>query len=150
MVLDWETRASPENLHILRRSLGQNFQLVIDRECGPHDPLEARIPISRKGLDNMAALDRLLRHFLGYKVPPDRRITAQQRQRLKAMFRAIDGREHDASQREIARVLFGIERVASEHWKTSSLREAVSGLLEYGDAMIGGGYLKLLRFRRRL
>ncbi len=149
MVLDWETRASPETLHILRRSLGQNLLLIIDRECGPHDPLEARIPISRKGLDNMAALDRLLRQFLGYKVPPDRRITVQQRARLKAMFRAIDGREHDASQREIARVLFGVERVASEHWKTSSLRETVSGLLKYGDAMIGGGYLKLLRFRRR-
>lgn len=150
MFLDGETRDTAETLHVLRRGLGPDLQLVIDRDCSLDDPLEARIPISRDGLDRMAALDRVLRQFLGYKVPPDRRITTQQRQRLKAMFRAIDGREHDASQREIARVLFGIERVASEHWKTSSLRETVSGLLDYGDAMIGGGYLKLLRFRRRL
>ncbi|MCK9549338.1 DUF2285 domain-containing protein [Aquamicrobium sp.] len=150
MFLDGETKASAETLHILRRSLGTNLQLVIDRECSPDGPLEARIPISRDGLDRMAALERLLRQFLGYKVPLDRRITTQQRRRLKAMFRAIDAREHDASQREIARVLFGIERVASEHWKTSSLRETVSGLIDYGDAMIDGGYLKLLRFRRRL
>ncbi|WGG60822.1 DUF2285 domain-containing protein [Brucella intermedia] len=145
-----EIKAAPEALHILRRSINPDQHLMIDPNCRPDDPLEARISISRDGLDRLAALERLLRQFLGYKVPADRRMTDQQRRRLKSMFRAVDARQHNASQREIAGVLYGVERVASEHWKTSSLRDTVSELLKYGDAMIGGGYLKLLRFRRRL
>lgn len=148
--LDGETKAAAETLHILHRVFAPDLHLVVGPDCSPDDPLEARIRISRDGLDRLAALDRLLRHLLGYKVPPDRRMTAQQRRRFKAMLRAADGLEHRASQREIADVMFGVARVAGEHWQTSPLRDIVKDLLKDGAEMIGGDYLKLLRFRRRL
>ncbi|GLK63751.1 hypothetical protein GCM10017635_12220 [Paracoccus kondratievae] len=102
-------------MHILLRGIGPDLHLITDVACKADDPLAVMIPLDRDGLDRLAALDRLLRHLNGYKVPPDRRITTQQRRRLKAMLRAADGREHGATQREIAEVVFGIERVAEEH-----------------------------------
>ncbi|MFG1181142.1 DUF2285 domain-containing protein, partial [Xanthobacter versatilis] len=45
--------------------------------------------------------------------------------------------------------LYSHKRVASEPWKTSALRDKVIGLVKGGLAMIGGGYLRLLRHRRR-
>ncbi|MDP0926546.1 DUF2285 domain-containing protein [Paracoccus onubensis] len=147
--LSGETRIAPEELHILLREIGPGLHLIADPACNPDDPLAVLIPLDRDGLDRLAALDRLLRHLNGYQVPPDRRMTAQQRRRLKAMLRAVDGRENHASQREIAGVLFGAERIAEEHWQTSPLRDAVRDLLKDGTKMIAGGYRKLLRFRRR-
>ncbi len=115
----------------------------------PDDPLSVVVPLDRNGLDRLAALDRLLRHLAGYRVPPDQRMTAQQRRRLKTMLRAVDARQHQASQREIAQVLFGADRVAAEQWQNSPLRDVVRDLVRDGAAMIAGGYLRLLRFRRR-
>lgn len=65
------------------------------------------------------------------------------------MMRAVDGRTARATYREIAIALYGVDRVAAESWKTSALRDTVIGLVEGGAAMIAGGYLKLLRHRRR-
>lgn len=147
--LSGEARIASEELHILLRGIGPDLHLVTDADCQPDDPLAVLIPLDRDGLDRLAALDRLLRHLNGYKVPPDHRMTAQQRRRLKTMLRAVDGRENHASQREIAQVIFGAERVAGEYWKSSPLRDMVRDLLKDGTAMIAGGYRKLLRFRRR-
>lgn len=82
-------------------------------------------------------------------MPIDKRMTAQQRRRLRLMMQAADGRANSASYREIGTVLFGRERVASGPWKTSSLRDMVIGLVEGAATLIGGGYLQLLRHRRR-
>ena len=49
----------------------------------------------------------------------------------------------------IAGVMFGIDRVASEHWKTSALRDATTALVRDGLAMIAGDYRALLRHRRQ-
>lgn len=76
-------------------------------------------------------------------------MTAYQRRRLKNMLRAVDGRMNNADYRQIAEVIFGVERVAADPWKTSSLRDAVLDLVNDGLAMINGGYRKLLRYRRR-
>ena len=57
--------------------------------------------------------------------------------------------EDDPLAREIAEAIFGVERVASDPWKTSALRDAVLDLVKDGFAMIDGGYRKLLRHRRR-
>jgi len=76
-------------------------------------------------------------------------MTPQQRPRLRLMMRAADGRGHGASYRDIAIALYGRERVLSAPWKTSSLRDAAIGLVKGGRALIGGGYLQLLRHRRR-
>lgn len=147
--LDGEVKAAPDALHILLRSPDPGLVVLLDVRGNPDEPLAALIPLGRDGLDRLAALDRLLRHLHGYKVPPDRRLTAQQRRRLKAMLRAVDGQQHHASQREIAEAIFGRERVAEDSWHISPLRDVVRDLLKDGTAMIAGGYRKLLHFRRR-
>ena len=118
-------------------------------ESRPGEPVAALIPLDADTPGRIEALIRLWRAQQGRSVPPDTRMTMQQRRRLRLMMQAADGRANGASYREIAAVLFGRERVASELWKTSALRDMVIGLVEGGAALIGGGYLHLLRHRRR-
>ena len=112
-------------------------------------PISAIVPLDARGLDRIDTLTRLWLSLHGHRVPGDKRITAYQRRRLKNMLRAVDGRTNAAEYRQIAEVIFGIERVAADPWKTSPLRDAVFDLVKDGFAMINGGYRKLLRFRRR-
>jgi hypothetical protein len=66
-----------------------------------------------------------------------------------AYRQAADGRAAGASYREIGVALFGERRVLGEPWKTSPLRAAVIALARNASALIGGGYLALLRHRRK-
>jgi hypothetical protein len=65
------------------------------------------------------------------------------------MLQVVDGRTNGASYRQIGEVIYGPDRIASEPWKTSTLRDSVISLAEGGFAMIAGGYRQLLRHRRR-
>lgn len=112
-------------------------------------PLAALIPLDADGFDRIEAINRLLRALQGRSVPDDRRLTRQQRRRHRHMLQAIDGRMNGASYRQIAGVIFGVDRVASEPWKTSALRDTTTSLVRDGFAMIAGGYRALLRLRRR-
>lgn len=142
---------APEGLHTIRyfSSIPLSAQLVLLRGADPRGALAALIPLDDDTLGRLEALNRFWRASHGRRVPHDTRVTVQQRQRLRLMMRAVDGRKHRASYREIAIALFGRERVASEPWKTSPLRDTVIGLVQGGVAMIGGGYRQLLRHRRR-
>ncbi|PZV40546.1 hypothetical protein B5V02_00210 [Mesorhizobium kowhaii] len=111
--------------------------------------LAALIPLDSQMLGRVEALVRFWRGYHKRPVPPDTRITIQQRRRLRLMMQAADGRKNGASYREIATAFYGIDRVGTNPWKTSSLRDTVIGLVKGGSAMIGGGYLQLLRHRRR-
>ncbi|WP_394069989.1 DUF2285 domain-containing protein [Xanthobacter aminoxidans] len=122
--------------------------LVLTGTC-PDAPLAALIPLDADSIGRMEALARFWRAVEGRPLIPDTRVTAQQRGRLRTMMLAADGRANGASYRDIAIVLYSHKRVASEPWKTSALRDKVIGLVKGGLAMIGGGYLKLLRHRRR-
>ncbi len=113
-------------------------------------PLAAVIPLDAETLTRIEALTRFWRAMHGRSVSSDTRMTPQQRRRLRLMMQAIDGRTSKASYREIAMAIYGRERVLAEAWRTSALRDAVIGLVEGAAAMIGGGYLRLLRHRRRL
>ena len=64
------------------------------------------------------------------------------------MMQAADGRSNGATYREIAIAMFGSERIASESWRTSALRDTVIGLIESASALIKGGYRRLLRHTR--
>ncbi|ADH90160.1 Protein of unknown function DUF2285 [Ancylobacter novellus DSM 506] len=99
--------------------------------------------------DRIEALMRLSAHMRTASMPPDRRITLQQRRRLRHMLQAGDARRAGATYREIATSLFGAVRVAAAPWKTSSLRDTVIALVEDARLMVEGDYRKLLYRRRR-
>lgn len=142
-------RPSPEGVHLLLRTLSPAIHMIVAPDMRPDRPLAVQIPLGADGLDRIEALMRLYRQLHGLPVPPDTRLTPQQRRRLKNMLRAADARSHNAGYREIAEAIFGVARVASEPWKTSALRDATMDLVKDGVAMIESGYRRLLRHRRR-
>lgn len=142
-------RADEDGTHVLFAVDDATVRLLRLAGVPPDVPLAALVPLDGDGFDRMAAIDRLLRALLGMAVPRDGRLTPQQKRRLRHMLQATDGRLNGASYREIAGVIFGVDRVASEPWKTSALRDATTALVRDGLAMIAGGYRTLLRHRRR-
>ena len=127
----------------------QAFERLVLPDGQQGKPLAALIPLDADTPGRVESLIRYWRAGCGKPVPADKRMTAQQRRRLRLMMQAADGRSDGASYREIGTALFGRERIASEPWKTSALRDMVIGLVEGATALIGGGYLQLLRHRRR-
>lgn len=95
------------------------------------------------------AIQRFWQMLKARPIPCDTRMTPYQRQRFRLMMQAADGRATGASYREIGVALFGERRVLGEPWKTSPLRAAVIALANNASALIGGGYLGLLRHRRK-
>ncbi|RWG80086.1 MAG: DUF2285 domain-containing protein [Mesorhizobium sp.] len=139
---------SPQGFHAIRDS-GVATQLLLLPGSAASRSLTALIPLDSQTLGRVEALVRLWRSCHRRPVPPDTRMTIQQKRRLRLMMQAADGRKNGASYREIATAFYGAGRVASNPWKTSSLRDTVIGLVKGGGAMISGGYLQLLRHRKR-
>lgn len=115
----------------------------------PDDQLAALVPFDTDVFDRIDALTRMARIWRGRPPPRDPRMTAEQRRRLRLKLRAADGHMNGASYREIAIAIYGATRVDTELWKTSPLRDAVIAFVEGGLSLIDGGYLQLLRRRRR-
>nr|WP_181178459.1 DUF2285 domain-containing protein [Mesorhizobium sp. B4-1-3] len=143
-----EEHASPEGRHALHNGRAVT-QLLFLPGSDAHDQLAALIPLDAQTLGRIEALTRFWRSWQGRAVPPDTRMTLQQRRRFRLMMQAADGRSNGASYRDIAIALYGLGRVAADPWKTSALRDAVIGLVEGATSLIGGGYLQILRHRRR-
>ncbi|WP_292054815.1 DUF2285 domain-containing protein [Mesorhizobium sp.] len=146
---DPAARSDDQGEHLLLGVGGQTIRLVRLPGAPAGTPLAALVPLDGDGYDRIAAIDRLLRALQGHAVPPDRRLTPQQKRRHRRMLQATDGHMNGASYREIAGVIFGPDRVAAESWKTSALRASVIGLVKGGHAMIAGGYRQLLRHRHK-
>lgn len=130
-------------------SAGQVLPLLLLPGIEPGAPVAALIPLDDDIPGRIEALNRLWQARQGKRVPPDTRMTAQRRRRIRLMMQASDGRARGANYRVIAEVLFGEERVDTYSWKTSPLRDQVIGLVEGGTGLIAGGYLRLFRHRRR-
>jgi hypothetical protein len=113
------------------------------------DQLAALVPFDADVFDRIDALTRMARIWLGRPPSRDTRMTAEQRRRFRLKLRAADGHMNGASYREIAVAIYGAARVDTEPWKTSPLRDAVIAFVEGGLSLIDGGYLQLLRQRRR-
>lgn len=127
---------------------GQRAQIAIYNDIPEGEPLAAVVPLGVEGFDRLEAIYRLLAAVHGRAVPPDKRLTRQQRARVHRMLRAFDGFRDGATQQEIAQVIFSLERLTRDEWQASSARHAVMSLLRGARAMIDGGYRKLLRHRR--
>lgn len=113
------------------------------------NPVAAVVPLDRDGFDRLEAIYRLLAAIHGRAVPPDTRITAQQRARMLRMLRAFDGYRDGASQQDIAQILFRTGHLHRDEWQASTARHAIKSLLRDARSMIAGGYRRLLGHRRR-
>ena len=129
-----------------------NSQSVQLLQLGPDSldaPLAAIIPLGITGFDRLEAVGRLLAVLHDRAIPPDRRLTRQQRARARRMLQAFDGARDGATQQEIAQVIFRVGRVARDDWQASSTRHAIMSLLRDARGMVEGGYRKFLRHRHR-
>lgn len=148
--LDRDTaRSSADGLSIIHGHGAGAVRLLLTGDVAPDHAVAALVPLGADGLDRIEAVTRLWRAFNNRPVPPDSRLTVQQRRRMRHMLQAVDGRMDGASYREIADTIYGAPRVAENPWKTSALRDSTIDLVKDGLALIAGGYRKLLRHRRR-
>ncbi|MGO4339340.1 DUF2285 domain-containing protein [Labrys sp. KB_33_2] len=154
---DIEPDISGRDLHVdelgthLRYDLGngQHVQLLCHGNAERAGALAALVPLGLEGFDRLEALYRFLAVLHRRRVPPDSRLTAQQRARARRMLQAWDGLHYGATQQDIARVVLRQAPLGRDDWQAASARYAVMALLRDARGMIAGGYRKLLHHRRR-
>lgn len=131
--------------------LGNDERLQLHSLNGGFSPSAsvALVPLGLEGFDRLEAVHRLLASLHGRAVPPDTRLTPQQRVRARRMLQAFDGRRAGATLREIARVIFDTGPIGRDEWQSSSQRFGVMSLIRDANTLVAGGYRKLLRHRRR-
>ena len=140
------TEVDQEGVHaVLDLCNGERLQVLATIAA----PATAVIPLGLDGFGRLEALHRLLAAIHRRAIPPDTRVTAQQRARAKRMLRAVDGYRDGAPQQDIAHILFQTDGLDRAGWQDASARHAIKSLLREARALISGGYLRLLRHRRR-
>ena len=143
------TEDGPEWLINRRGSL---FRLHILEIPGEQVPCVV-LPLDRVFEIRAAAALRLWRGLTGRLPGRDPAILpAARRDRLLLALRALDGRLEKASYRDIAETLFGTSRMPERGWKTHDLRDRTVRLARLGQALMQGGYRRLLvyPFRGRI
>jgi hypothetical protein len=116
------------------------------------EPPAVIIPLDPLFEIHVAAALRLWRGLSGRNPGPDPGMLSKpRRDRLILALRALDGRQEDATYREIAEVLFGVAGVSERGWKSHDLRDRTIRLVRFGLGMMQGGYRRLLLhpYRRR-
>ena len=133
----------PERLIDRRGSL---FRLHILETPGGQTPCVI-LPLDRVFEIRAAAALRLWRGLTGRLPGRDPAILpVARRNRLLLALRALDGRLEKASYRDIAETLFGTSRMPESGWKTYDLRDRTVRLARLGQAMMQGGYRRLLLY----
>lgn len=132
------------------RDIGDRERLRLFRaDRAGAETLAAIVPLGLEGFDRLEAIHRLLSALHGRAIPPDTRLTSQQRLRMRHMLQAHDARRDGATQKEIARVIFRTGDLTRDEWQVHSTRYAVISLLRDARVLVGGGYRRLLRHRRK-
>lgn len=84
---------------------GQSLQ-IIDHAIDGKENAVAVIPLGIDGFDRIEAVYRFLSALHGRAIPPDTRLTRQQRARQRRMLRAFDGYRAGATQQKSPRSFF--------------------------------------------
>lgn len=129
----------PFRLHVLDEIDGRGICVVL--------PLDALFDV------RFTAARRLSLVLRDRKPGPDQAALSQsQLDRLTNALRALDGRLHRATYREIAAALFGTSQLPERGWKTHDLRDRTIRLCRLGFDLMQGGYRQLLLhpYRQRL
>jgi len=130
-------RDADDGTHVIIRDDGINHQLwLIDLPSGAM-PMAALIPLDATAPQRTDAALRFWR-FIAHGRPRTPPAPLRKGERLIA----------GASYRAIAEALFDPSRLASEPWKTASLRDTVIRLVRTGIATMRGDYRNLLGPRR--
>lgn len=144
-----EVLRPPDDDAAFRFALANGEQLqILDCTVGTDSVSVAIVPLDIEGFDRIESVYRLLAALHGRAIPPDTRMTRQQRARQRRMLRAYDGERSGATQQEIAEILFNIGHLDRDEWQASSARHRIKTLLRDARSMLAGGYRKLLRHRR--
>lgn len=108
-------------------------------------PLDALFPI------RVAAALRVWRALYGRPPGPDpQALPPTRRTRLVLALRALDGRQANASYRQIADGLFGpLSLRGDADWNSHDLRDRTIRLARLGEELMRGGYRRLLLYPYR-
>ncbi|MGJ3650092.1 DUF2285 domain-containing protein [Sphingomonas sp. GlSt437] len=143
--------SGPNGRHVILADAEGEHRLWI-RDAAPGQPLGAFVPLDPDFETRITSLLRFYRRLLGRRSGAQPRgwpLTAQRRDRLERMLRALDMRLAGASHREIA-AAFGHDKAArlpATQWKVCSARSAVVRLVRDAERKMNRDYLKLLRIR---
>lgn len=127
---------------------GQVFDIAF-REDASGASLAALIILDDDTPDRLLALDRFWSTMWRRRSRPDERLTAQRRQRMRTMLRAVDGRDDGATYRAIGEALFPEHQIDAKSWVGNPARETTIRLVRDGAKLVEGGYRSLLRRPRR-
>ncbi len=118
-------------------------QIFIPEGLAANEFLQATIPLDPFMLVRLAATEEFLRVISGKQIVKKSKPSLTML-RLHKALRALDAMAAKASQREIAELFYGKERIRQEYWKTSSIRQSILRLCRLGQKMADGGYVELL------
>lgn len=118
-------------------------QIFIPEGLAANEFLQATIPLDPFMLARLAATEEFLRVISGKQIVKKSKPSLTML-RLHKALRALDAMAEKASQREIAELFYGKERIRKEYWKTSSIRQSILRLCRLGQKMVDGGYVELL------
>ena len=140
-------RDADDGTHVMIKDDGINQQLwLIDPPSGAI-PMAALIPLDATAPQRTDAALRFWR-FIAHGRPRTPPAPLRKGERLIAALRALDAHLAGASYRAIAEALFDPSRLATEPWKTASLRDTVIRLVRTGITTMRGDYRNLLGPRR--
>ncbi|OYU70437.1 MAG: hypothetical protein CFE28_10815 [Alphaproteobacteria bacterium PA2] len=107
-------------------------------------PFVCLVPMGADAANGVAAILQFWRHLNNAR-PERARRSDPKRQRACRSLQALDGHAAGESYRALAVHFFGAARVATESWRTSSLRDATIRMVRKGLGLANGDYRRLLR-----
>ncbi|WP_377830666.1 DUF2285 domain-containing protein [Bradyrhizobium lupini] len=139
-------RRASDGWHAVLRIQGAQHHLWLKEAPQFGVSYAAELPLDADFEIRAHASQRLWRAINGRPPGPSfHQLSAQRRERIVLVLRALDGRMDGASYRVIAEVLFGRKRIPERAWKTHELRSRTIRLVHAGLALMRGGYRALLR-----
>jgi hypothetical protein len=139
------TKASGQ--HLLFRDGARSLQLAV-HGADVRAPVLLAVNAASGGLSierRLKALESFDTLYRTGRFPARPTVGASCASRLRVVLQALDGRRAGASYREIAEVLFGLQRVADD-WSDpgAHLRDCVRRAVYRGRALMDGGYRQFL------
>jgi hypothetical protein len=145
----FERRAADGTYLIVSDDVASHRIVLADRARADR-AIAVVIPLDGEFLARADAAIRLWRLVYARRSTVSNNLTRHARRRLILTLRALDAHLASESYRTIAQGLFGRQRVpVGSAWKAHDLRDRTARLVRSGVGLMRGGYLDLLRGRRR-